>query len=272
MIRLISVCVVLAVIFLHSSTVWAQDDSGIDTEALIDRILAVYWEQRDALTTVTFDVVLSEGEVKDKEGFVEKERFDKKVYLKFQPDTIWYHEEYLAYYKDGEQKSEKDLRNAEKDRRKKKESRKSFDISYPMVKPFFVEDRPLYDITYEGTADEPDGRYLCHVFSVQAKEEADTLVNGTWYFDSETFQLARADFSPAKLVKKTMFKLNQLEMALIQGPNREGYWLPERFEIAGKGKAALFIGVSFAGQAYYRNPIINSPVPDSLFFEEEDDD
>ncbi|MCB2230391.1 hypothetical protein KQH82_06725 [bacterium] len=272
MIRLISVCSLLVVMFFPVSAAWAQNDSGIDTEALIDRILAVYSEQRDALTTVTFDVVLSEGEMKDKEGFVEKERFDKKVYLKFQPDTIWFHEEYLAYYKDGEQKSEKDLRNAEKDRRKKKESRKSFDISYPMVKPFQAENRSLYDITYEGTTEEPDGRYLCHVFSVKAKVDADTLLNGTWYFDSETFQLAHVDFSPARLVKKTMFKLNELDMSLVQGPNPDGYWLPERFEIVGKGKAAFFVGVSFAGQAYYRNPIINSPVPDSLFFEEEDND
>jgi hypothetical protein len=257
---------------MSTGTTTAQDGDGSDTDALIQRILAVYQEQRGALSSVTFDAVYAEGEVKSGEGFIEKERFEKKIYLKYVPDTIWYHEDYLAYYKDDELKNEDDLRKAAQERRKKKKSRKAFDISYPMVKPFFAETRPLYTVTYRGTGEDPNGRYLCHIFSVQAKEKADTLLNGTWYFDSESFHLVRADFSPAKLVKRTMFKLNKLDMTLTQGPTPDGIWLPERFEISGKGKAALFIGVSFAGHEDYRNPIVNSPLPDSLFVEENVDD
>lgn len=261
-------CAVLSML----NTLHAQNGSGVDTDALIQRILDVHFDQRNALSTVTFDVVYAEGEIKDNQGFVEKERFDKRIYLKYLPDTVLFHEEYLAYYKDNELKSDDELRKAEEDRRKKKKSRKAFDISYPMVKPFFPEMRPLYTITYRGTQDEPSGDYHCHVFQVEAGEKADTLLDGTWYFDSESFHLVRVDFSPAKLVKKTMFKLNRLDMTLVQRPTADGVWLPQRFEISGKGKAALFIGVSFAGQEYYRNPEINTPIPDSLFVEEEDND
>jgi hypothetical protein len=62
-----------------------------------------------------------------------------------------------------------------------------------------------------------------------------------------------------------MFKLNELNMSLTYEPTIEGFWLPRQFEIVGKGKAALLIGVSFAGREYYRNPIVNSPIADSLF-------
>ena len=41
-------------------------------------------------------------------------------------------------------------------------------------------------------------------------------------------------------------------------------------DVAGKGKAAIFIGVNFASTTYYRNPVINSGIQDEIFFEEED--
>ena len=98
-----------------------------------------------------------------------------------------------------------------------------------------------------------------------AREKDPELINGDFYFETETFHLARLDFSPAKLGGNMMFKMKRLEMTLICGPTEDGYWLPRRFDLTGKGKAILIVGVKFAGAEYYRNPRINTGLSDELF-------
>jgi len=78
----------------------------------------------------------------------------------------------------------------------------------------------------------------------------------------------KVDFSPARLVKKTFFKLKEMNMSIVYGPTEDGFWLPRQFEIEGKGKAMFFIGVKFSGVEYYRNPVINSGIDDQIFEEE----
>ena len=270
--RLLLLLFLLTLGAIAVGTAPAQENDGIDPEALIERILAVYHEQRASLEDVTFDATFIEGKMEDKEGFVEKERFDKKIYIKYLADTAWYHEEYLAYVKEGEVQEEKDLRKAAKERLEKKEKRKAYDISYPMLKPFFADERQFYDIRYDGVAAEVIEDQVCHKFIVTAKEKLEGMIEGSFFFEAESFHLLRVDFKPAKLVKKTMFKLNQLDMSLLYGETVDGLWLPQRFEVNGKGKAALFIGVSFAGREYYRNAVINSGLPDSLFQTEADNE
>jgi len=241
------------------------NSNGIDPEALIERILAVDQQQTDQIRDVLFDAEYVERENKGDEGFKEKIRFVKKVYVKYLEDTAWFHEEYLEYYKDGELKSQKDLLNEAKDRKEKKEKRKGRDISYPILSPFQPEHREFYDIEYLGVAENKIENWVCHQFRVTALEKDDALINGEYYFEAESFHLVRADFSPAKLVKKMMFKLKELDLSIIYGPSDEGYWLPQQFDVRGKGKAAFFFGVNFAGTEYYRNPVVNGGVDASLF-------
>lgn len=255
----------VTLLYVSVPSLSAQEDNGIDPEALIDRILSVEKAQRAELHDVIFDAEYIEGEQKD-DGFKEKVRFDKRIYLKFFPDTVWFHEQYLAYYKDGKLQSEKDLRKEAASRMEKKKKRNMRDISYPMLKPFYPDERALYDITYRGVPEETIDGYVCHHFRVKAKEESDTLINGDFYFDAETFHPVRIDFSPAKLVKKLMFKLNELNMSLTYGPTGDdNIWLPRQFHLEGRGKAGLLFGVHFGGTEYYRNPIINSGVSEDIF-------
>ncbi|MBU0982795.1 MAG: hypothetical protein KKA42_02925 [candidate division Zixibacteria bacterium] len=243
----------------------AQDFDGIEPESLIERILATDAEQRAKLHDVVFETELIEYEDGDDGDRGEKARFVKKVYVKYLADTAWFHEEYLEYYKEGEKQSDKDLQSEAKERREKKEKRKARDISHPMLRPFYPERRDLYDIVYKGVASEKIEGYSCHHFRVDAREESDSLIAGDFYFEAETFHLVRVDFSPAKLVKKTMFKLKQLDMSLTCRPSAYGFWLPAEFDVVGKGKAALFIGVSFNMTEYFTNPVINHGIDDSLF-------
>lgn len=250
---------------LAGAAVLAQESGGIDPEALIERILSVERAQRAEVHDVTFDVEYVEREDKGDEGYKEKIRIVKKAYLKYVDDTCLYAEKYLELYKDGELKSEKDLRNEEKDRKEKKAKRNGRDISFPMLQPFHEPWRSLYDIEYLGVAPERIEGRVCHHFKAKALEESDSLMNADYFFEAETFHLVQIDFQPAKLVKKTMFKLKEFNASLVYGVTPEGYWLPRQFDIQGKGKAAFFFGVSFAGTTYFRHPQVNTGLDDSLF-------
>jgi hypothetical protein len=263
--KLIQLAVIVGTLILSSGIAIAQDAAGIDPEALIERILATEQIQRDNLKDVTYSAEYVEQEEDGDEGYREKVRFVKDVYIKYFPDTTWFAEKYLEYYDKGELQSEKKMREEAAERTKKRIKRKAHDVSYPMIRPFYPERRSLYNIEYTGVAEERIDDWVCHHFRVTAKESSDSLINGDYYFEAETFHLVLVDFSPSKLVKKLMFKLNELNMSVHFAANADGYWLPRRFDVQGKGKAALFIGVKFAGTEYYRNPVVNSGLDDSIF-------
>lgn len=258
--------IVLLALAAPFATAAAQSDNGIDPEALIGRILVVEERQRQAVSDVVYDAEYIEGEEKDGE-FQEKVRFTKKIYVKYTADTALFHEEYLQYYKDGELKNDKDRDNEARDRKENKRKRNTKDVSFSMLEPFYPEQREFYDIEYIGVANDQIEGYVCHQFRVNSLEEVDERINGDFYFEAESFNLVRVDFSPAKLVKKMMFRLNDMDMSITYGPTEEGFWLPRQFDISGKGKAMFFIGVKFAGTEYYRNPVVNGGIDEEIFEE-----
>jgi hypothetical protein len=268
-IRVILITAVAAMLWLGSGAAQSETE-GIDAEVIIERILSVEQERRAQVNDVIFDAEYVEGETKDGE-FVEKVRFDKKIYIKFLEDTAWFNEEYLAYYKEGEEKSQEDLEKEARDRLEKKKKRKARDISFPMLTPFEPDQRELYDIRYVGITSEPIDGNICHEFRVESIEGDPDRMNGDFYFDADSFNLVRVDFTPSKLASKFMFKMKELNMSIRYGPSPDGYWLPKQFDIQGKGKAAFFIGVKFAGSEYYRNPMVNTGIDDSRFEVSDDD-
>jgi len=257
----------VVIIFLAVSS-YSQENQDIDVEALIDQIISVEKQQQEQINTLVFDAEYIEGE-HNKDGFKEKVRFTKKIYVKYQGDSALFVEEYLEYYKDGELKSEKDLQKEAKKRKEEKKKRKARDVSYSMIRPFYPEWRNMYEIKYMGIDTEESEEYTCHHFKLTALEESDSLINADYYFDAESFNLAKTTFSPAKLIKKTFFKLNELKMSIVYGPDENGFWFPRKFDVSGKGKAMFFIGVKFAGTEYYRNPIINSNIDDKFEVKDE---
>lgn len=246
-------------ILLCSAAVTAQD--GIDPEALIERILTVEAQQYDQIKDIVFD---AEYVTLEKDGSI-KERFIKKITIKHLPDTTLFHETYLEFYKKDERQKDKDCQKQADERKEKKIKRKGKDISYRNIAPFMPENRSEYEISYEGVAPEKIEGYACHHFRVRSKEKNEQNINGDYYFEAESFHLVKLDFSPSKLVKKMMFKLNQLNFSLLYAPVKDDIWLPKQIDVMGKGKVALFIGVKFASTEYYRNPIINGGINEKLF-------
>ena len=260
---LMTALVILAGASLFPVAAGAQQD-GIDPAAIIERILAVDAQQRETLKNVTFQSEYIEGEQTD-EGFKEKLRFVKKVYVKYLKDTAWYRDDYLEYYKEGKLQSAEDRDDIAAERKEKKARRKSKDISYDMLIPFKPAKRDLYQIDYKGVAPDKIDDRVCHHFVVSANDASDQLINGDYYFEAESFHLVRVDFTPAKLIKSVWFKLSKLDMSISYGPTADGYWLPTRFFLVGKGKATLFIGVNFGGTEFFKNPVVNSGLSDQLF-------
>ncbi|HPC12260.1 MAG TPA: hypothetical protein PK112_09215, partial [candidate division Zixibacteria bacterium] len=156
-----------------------------------------------------------------------------------------------------------------RDRLEKNRKRNARNIAYPMLRPFRPENRKDYEIAYVGLDEVEDT--TCYHFRVTPKVKTDEHIAGDYYFETDGFHLVRVDFSPARLVKKAMFKLDRLDMSIVYGPAPEGFWLPKQFDVAGRGKAALFFGVNFAGTEYYRNPQINVGQSDTLFKSEDAD-
>ena len=54
-------------------------------------------------------------------------------------------------------------------------------------------------------------------------------------------------------------------MSVSYAPISDGHWLPQQFEISGKGKAAFFIDVDWQGTEYFHNPQVNTGISDELF-------
>lgn len=259
-----------AFLFLGIRSIDAQSDQAIDPEALIEHIISVEAQQREAVQDVAFDVEMVEWEKDGKE----KTRFVKKVYFKVNADTTLMAEDYLEYYKKGELQNEEEMQKQVRERKEKAKKRKANNVSFRAITPFLESHRDAYKIDYVGLSRDKVEGYTCHQFHVEPLEASDTLIIGDYYFDSESFNLARSEFSPSKLVKKLMFKLKELKISINYAPVGDNYWLPNRVDVTGKGKAALFIGVNFATTEYYRNPVINQGVPEKLFEEvaEDDDD
>lgn len=244
-------------------------EEGIDPEALIDQILLVDKAQRDAISDLVMDAELVEGKRDENGELQEKERFIKKIYIKYLKDTTLYHEEYLEYYKNGELQDQKELKKQARERAEQRRKRHTRNVAFPMLSPFYKENRDKYQIDYVGVAPEKINGLVCHRFTVTAKVEGPDMINGDYYFDAEGFHLVQVDFQPAKLTKKLMFRLSQLDMSVTYQPVIDDYWLPVRFEIQGKGRAALLFGVNFAAVEYYTNHQINVGL-DMAMFEVED--
>jgi len=256
--------VALVMMALVDRTPAAQIDA-IDPEAMIQRIVAVDQKQRDEIKDIVFDADYIEGKLNDDGVFEEKTRFVKKTYVKYLPDTALVYEDYLEYYKDGKLQEEKKRDKAADEQREKKQKRKGRDVSTFMMEPFYPDSRADYDITYEGVFENKIGGFICHHFRVRAKEEIEGLINGDFYIDAESFHPVRVDFSPAKMVKKAMFKMKELKLSMSYAPVGEEHWLPRQFDIRGKAKAMFFIGVTISGTEYFRNPIINGGIADEIF-------
>ncbi|PKK84974.1 MAG: hypothetical protein CVT49_00085 [candidate division Zixibacteria bacterium HGW-Zixibacteria-1] len=234
---------------------------------LIDSVLAAHQRQFDAVSDMTFDAIFYERRT-DKEGEVtEEKRYEKKIYLKKIDDTFHIHQKYVALYLDGVLQDREALVTEVDKKQEERVKRGNRDFTYDLTIPLQMLYTGMYDVSYKGIAKEKINGFTCYMLRADAREKNDTLLNCLYYVDTADYNLVRVDFSPAKLVSKLMFKLKELDMTINYKPYDSVIWIPDRFELLGKGKAAFFIGVYFQSEETYTNPVVNSGLDDSLFDE-----
>ena len=100
---------------------------------------------------------------------------------------------------------------------------------------------------------------------VKAKEPSDTLIDGDYFFDTESLHLVHATYSPSKLVNRAMFKMSEMQMGLTYLPTEAGIWVPTEFTFRMKAKAMWVINVPTVTREIYNEPIVNGGVDDSVF-------
>jgi len=244
----------------------AQSDV-IDPQALIETILSVDERQRERVSDIVYDAEYIEGETDDDGGFQQTVRIVKRIYVKYMSDTVYLREEYVEFYKEDQLQEAEATAKEAAERKGKKIKRKSKDVSWPMLTPFYPDQKDHYEITYEGLPEDSVEGRTCHHFRVRSKDKDEEHINGDYYFDAESFHLLRVDFAPARLPSNIMFKMRQLDMTVRFGPTPYGYWLPRQFDIEGRGKAMFLIGVKVTGTEYYRDPQINTGIDDTIFEE-----
>ncbi len=243
---------------------------AIETEALLDSIVNVKQAQIEKINDLNIDAVMFERRTNSKGEIKEEKKFIKKIYAQKINDSLRVHMDFLEYYKDGEIQPEDELREEyeEKMERQKKGNRR--DISTDITEPLKPDMRPLYDIEYKGLADTLINGYTCHIIRVDAREEADSLINCTYYIDTATFNVVRAEFEPADLPGGLMFSLKTMQMNINYAPVTDSLWLTRKFTLEGHGKAALFVGVHFEMEETYGGYAINRGIPDSIFIENQE--
>jgi len=255
--KLLSVSLTIIFLLLAGRS-FSQQQSSIDADAIIQKVIEVEARQRSEIRDVVFDAEYIELEKDDNGEMKEKLRLEKTVTLTYLNDSVFYDETFNAYYKNGELMSDDELAKIAREKTEKKKKRGSRDISYSILSPFYDKNKEAYSITYLGVYDTTVSDYLCHKFKVESLTKGKKDINGEYYFDADSFHLVRVDFTPAKKGGNFFFKMKKLEMSMMFAPDADGYWFPTRFDISGQGKAMFFIGVSWAGTEYFRNPRVNT--------------
>ena len=257
-------CYCLLIVGSVGASITSQTEA-IDPNALIETILMIDAQQVNQIKDLILDGEFVEGETNDDGEFEQKVRIVKKIYLKYLPDTVLMYEQYLQFYKEGELQDAETTEKEAAERLTKKIKRKSKDVSWSILTPFYIGERELYDIVYMGVPGEKIEGKSCHHFRVSSIEKDARRINGDYYFDSESLHLIRVDFTPAELTSNLMFKMKQLDMSIKFGPDPDGYWLPRQFKIDGRGRAMFLIGVKFSGAEYYTNGQINTGFDTTIF-------
>jgi hypothetical protein len=240
---------------------------------IIDRLLASEARQAEKVSDVVLDSELFERRLKGNGEIKEEKRYLKEVYFRKVPDSarkMEVFERYLEFYKDGEKQSDNDLRKAVKDKVEKLKKGRGDDKARLLTDVFLPENAEFYSIFYEGIVDSAVENYTCYYIKVRAKENKDDLkerINAEFYIDTASARPVFVSFRPAEFKSNMMFKFKQLEMSLEFKEYQKDVWLPLRFYLRGKAKAALFFGVDFEANETFSNPRFDTGVEDIVFSE-----
>ncbi len=270
----------LAVLGVCASLAWATDfsptgavpeaESAAPTvESIIARLLAAEEAQKARVSDLTLSAELCERRLNDDGTVKDEKRFEKEIYLGRASDSLGQmrlHEKYVRYFRDGELQDDDELRDEVNDRMEKKRKRRGNDLSTPISDVFRAAHRDAYSFTFNGIGRDSVSGRVCYLIAVEPKEnDPKDRIRAIMWIDTTTAMIVKADFAPARLGSKFMFKLKELAMTIRYAPSIDGVWAPQRFDLNATGKAGFFFTVRIQASETYSNPRVNTGVSDTLF-------
>ncbi len=254
----------ISLILVAAVSVSAQTGDSARLDSIINKVIAVRDAEIAKINDLKMDAVSYEKR-EDGDGNVkETKKYVKTVFLKKGEDGKYiYGEEYTGYFVDGVRQDDKQLPKVAEERADRKKKRGGKDIAFDIVSILRPETRKYYNVTYDGLSPKPIDDFPCYVIRAvadtvhTAADILDTLVNITYYIDTASYHVVRAEFAPASLISRFMFKMSELDMSLDYEPYDETIWVSRRFHIKGRAKAMYFMGIYFEGEEVYSNPVVN---------------
>ena len=262
-------CVAVLLIIASAKT-FAGTTPPIDS--IIQKVLLTHQTAMAELSDLTLDIDSYERRLDGDGNVKETAKLVKKGHLKrVEGGKFLYCEDYNEYYINGERQDQKSLKKITKERLNRKKKSRSKDLSFDITTPLEPQFREIYDIVDQGLSEKEIEGYPCFLLSATVNDNntagkiMDTLANYLFYIDTLSYQIVKVDFEPARLISKLFFKFKLLKMSISFAPYDSALWLPSHFHIDGRAKAAFFVGVNFEGEEFFKNPVINSGLDDSLF-------
>lgn len=256
---------VISLLISLSVLLFSANLMALQTDELIDKILEVRRIQNDAINDMVISSEQFEKKIDDDGNVKETKKFIKTIFVKKNQGSWLVKEQYNEYYLNGIRQDDDELRGEIENIEKDKKKRGNRDLTYDMLAPLLPENREMYKFDFAGNLIADIDGYDCYVLKAEAIADIDTLLNYTYFIDSASCHLVKADFVPAQLTDNFFFKLKEFNMAMSYDPYDDAIWVPYQFVIQGKGKAMMFIDVNFKAEELYSDTRINVGLPDSLF-------
>lgn len=256
MMRQLIILISLTALLLCPGT--ARSETEPDIEKIVDGAYLRDSLNRAIMDDITFSAESYSRKLKGNGEVKEEKKYFKTYYFK---DTL-FRAEFLEYSKNGEKQSEKDLQKQIEDLEKKGHLR---DVTINPLRPFYPDARSDYRFNLLGVESKAD--YSCYHVTVECLIEDKELYEGDYWLETTNLNLVTAQFHPSKLPGP----IKQLDMEMSYAPLDDGYWLPRRFHLFGRGRVMLFIKFNFEVEESYSDHLVNSGLTKDFFQEKSDE-
>jgi hypothetical protein len=233
----------------------------IETETIVDGVYLRDSTQRAQIKDLTMAVESFSRKLTGDGAVKEEKRFLKTDYMM---DTLFradFHEFYLNGVRQDSAATVKQARD-DADRRRQGRSR---DANINPAEGFYPHRRSNYEFTLKDV-ETKEGRSCYHIIA-DCLMEKDSLLEGDYWFETDGLNLVYAEFHPAKLPGP----LKQLDLQMGYAPGPDGYWLPAKLHLRGRGRVMLVIKFAFEVEERYFDHRINTGLTDNFFKETGDE-
>jgi len=247
------------------AALWLVGPARGDANLEIDQVVDGAYLRDSAKWTDIIDLTIeaeSYGRKLKGDGRVDEEKKSIRTY--FLKDTL-FKEEIHELYLDGVRQDSLEILKLLKDDADRRKKGRMRNASINPLRPFYPSQRPDYEFILHGV--ETKQNYTCYHVTANCLIDDDQLLEGEYWFETDSLNLVRAEFNPAKLPTT----IRQLDMEMDYAPTPAGYWLQTRFHLRGGGKALLFISFNFEVLEIYSRHAVKRGLPDSFFMEATDE-